>query len=68
VFLSISPPQASATVLSTSTIPGSIAGLAQVRIQVSSPSGFLTIPVLMPSPSGTFVRGPGVLIWVQPAN
>jgi uncharacterized protein (TIGR03437 family) len=70
-LLSISPSQASATILSTSTIPGSIAGLAQVRIQVSSPSGSLTIPIYVPSPSGSaesFVRGPGLLIWVVPRN
>ena len=69
--LLISPSQASATILSTSTIPGSIAGLAQVRIQLSSPSGSLTIPIYVPSPSGSaesFVRGPGLLIWVVPAN
>ncbi len=69
--LLISPSQASATVLSTSTIPGSIAGLAQVRIQLSSSSGSLTIPMYVPSPSGSaesIVRGPGLLIWVVPAN
>jgi len=69
--LLISPSEASATILSTSTIPGSIAGLAQVRIQVSSPSGSLTIPMYVPSPSGSaesFVRGPGLLIWIVPAN
>jgi uncharacterized protein (TIGR03437 family) len=67
----ISPSQASATILSTSTIPGAIAGLAQVRIQLSSPSGSPTIPIYVPSPSGSaeiFVRGPGLLIWVVPSN
>ena len=65
--LLISPSQVSATILSTSTIPGSIGGIAQVRIQLSSVSGFLTIPMYVPSPSGSaesFVRGPGLLIWV----
>jgi uncharacterized protein (TIGR03437 family) len=69
--LLISPSQASATILSTSTIPGSIAGLAQVRIQLSSASASLTIPIYVPFPSGsgeTFVRGPGLLFWVVPAN
>jgi uncharacterized protein (TIGR03437 family) len=63
--------RASATILSTSTIPGSIAGLAQVRIQLSSASGSVTIPMYVPFPSGSgeiFVRGPGLLIWVVPAN
>src|ERR1035437_821911 len=67
----ISPGQASATILSTSTIPGAIAGLAQVRIQLSAPSGSVTIPMYEPFPSGSaesFVRGPGLLIWVVPAN
>lgn len=67
----ISPGQASATILSTSTIPGVIAGVAQVRIQLSSPSGSVTIPMYVPFPSGNaevFVRGPGLLIWVVPAN
>jgi uncharacterized protein (TIGR03437 family) len=70
-LLSISPSQATATVLSTSTVPGSIASLAQVRIQVSSPSGSLTIPIYLPSPLGgaeSVVRGPGMLIWVRPPN
>jgi len=69
--LLISPSQVSATVLPTTTIPGSIAGLAQVRIQLYSASGTLTIPLSMPSPSGnaeSFVRGPGLLIFVAHAN
>jgi uncharacterized protein (TIGR03437 family) len=69
--LLISSSEASATVLSTSTIPGSIAGLAQVEIQLSSPSGSLAIPIYVPSASGSIdslVRGPGLLIWVAPAN
>jgi uncharacterized protein (TIGR03437 family) len=69
-LLSISPSPASAAILSTSTIPGSITGLAQVRIQVSSPSGFLTMPIYLPAPFGgaDFVRGPGLVIWIRPAN
>jgi uncharacterized protein (TIGR03437 family) len=49
-------------VLSTTTLPGSIDGIAQVQLQVSSTkSNAFQV--------GTFlVRGPGILIWVQPGN
>jgi uncharacterized protein (TIGR03437 family) len=69
--LLIGPSEASATILSTSTIPGSIASLAQVRIQLSSASGSVAIPLYVPAPSGSaesFVRGPGLLIWTVPEN
>ncbi len=56
--------------LSTTTLPGSIDSLAQVQLQVSSTSSVLNIllEVQQPSESPFSVRGPGVLIWVKPAN
>jgi uncharacterized protein (TIGR03437 family) len=58
----ITPSATGTDVLSTMTLPGSIDGIAQVQLQVSSTqSNALQV--------GTFlVRGPGVLIWVQPGN
>jgi uncharacterized protein (TIGR03437 family) len=55
------------TVLSTTTLPGSIDSIAQVQIQVSSTSPLLTIPLGVTEASGsTFpVRGSGLLIWVR---
>ena len=56
--------------LSTATLPGSIDSLAQVQIQVSTTLPVLSIPVQVqqPSESPFWVRGPGILIWVKPAN
>jgi hypothetical protein len=49
-------------VISTTTLPGSIGSIAQAQIQVFS-TGNTSLKL------GTFaVRGPGILIWVQPAN
>jgi uncharacterized protein (TIGR03437 family) len=67
----LSPPPSSATnFLSTTTVPGSIDSLAQVQIQVSSPSPALNIVVQVQqaSENSFLVRGPGILIWVQPSN
>jgi hypothetical protein len=56
-------------VLATDTLPGSVSSLAQVRIQVSSASSYLNIPLDVQDASEAFlVRGPGILIWVQPGN
>jgi hypothetical protein len=63
------PYQATATVLATDTLPGSVSSLAQVRIQVSSTSSYLNIPLEVQDASTAFlVRGPGILIWVQPES
>jgi hypothetical protein len=64
------PSGAAASFLSTTTLPGSIDSLAQVQIQVSSTSSFVNVPleVQQPSQSPFLVRGPGILIWVRPAN
>jgi uncharacterized protein (TIGR03437 family) len=63
------PNQATTTVLATDTLPGSVSSLAQVRIQVSSTSGYLNLPLEVQDASAAFlVRGPGILIWVQPGN
>jgi uncharacterized protein (TIGR03437 family) len=59
-----------ANFLSTATLPGSIDSIAQVQIQVTSTASVPAIPLqIQQSPEASFpVRGPGVLIWVQPAN
>jgi uncharacterized protein (TIGR03437 family) len=64
------PSGAAASLLSTTTLPGSIDSLAQVQIQVSSTSSFVNVPleVQQASESPFLVRGPGILIWVRPAN
>jgi uncharacterized protein (TIGR03437 family) len=56
--------------LSTATVPGSIDSIAQVQIQVSSASPFVSIPLEVQEASeGAFwIRGPQILIWVNPAN
>ena len=72
--LSLCPPfGANAIVLSTNTVPGSIASVTQVRMQVNSAYPFLNIPLLVQQESvsatgvttvvQTMVRGPGILIW-----
>jgi len=51
--------------LSTATVPGSIDGVAQVQIQVASPS-YVTLAVeVQESGIGYWVRGPGIAIWVH---
>jgi hypothetical protein len=58
---------AAAAILSTNTLPGSISGLAQVQIQVSSPSslGNIFLAVQQASDPTFLVRGPGLLIWAR---
>ncbi len=64
------PAAAASTFLSTSTLPGSIASLAQVQIQVSSTSPGLYIPVQVQQAAEApfLVRGPAILIWVKSGN
>jgi uncharacterized protein (TIGR03437 family) len=50
------------SVLSTSTLPGSISSLAQVQLQVSSASSLGSILL---EGQQALVRGPGIVIWVQ---
>jgi uncharacterized protein (TIGR03437 family) len=52
---------------STSTVPGSIDSIARVQIQVSSTGQYLSLPLEVEQQPGIayWVRGPGVLIWVQ---
>lgn len=56
--------------LSTRSLPGSIDSIAQVQIRVSTALPVLSVPVEVQQPSETpfWVRGPGILIWVKPAN
>jgi uncharacterized protein (TIGR03437 family) len=72
--LALCPPfGANAIVLSTNTVPGSIASVAQVQMQVNSAYPFLNIPLAVQQESvsatgdttlvQTMVRGPGILIW-----
>ncbi len=60
-------PLASAKVLSTTTVPGAIASLAQVQIQISSTAPYVNIPLqlLYPAEPPTLVRAPGILIWLK---
>jgi uncharacterized protein (TIGR03437 family) len=61
-------PSATTTILSTDTLPGSIASVAQVQIQVPSSSTFLNLLLELERPSGARVRGTGIVIWTMPAN
>jgi uncharacterized protein (TIGR03437 family) len=68
----------SVTVLSTNTVPNTIASVAQVRMQVNSAYPFLNVPLLVEQESVSstgvttvvqnMVRGPGILIWLMPAK
>lgn len=60
-------PLPSAKVLSTTTVPGAIASLAQVRMQINSAAPYVNIPLqlLYPAEPPTLVRAPGILIWLK---
>jgi uncharacterized protein (TIGR03437 family) len=53
--------------LSTATLPGSIDSIAQVQIQVSATSPYMSIPLAVQQGygEGYWVRGPAILIWVK---
>jgi len=61
-------PSATTTILSTDTLPGSIASVAQVQIQVPSSSTFLNLLLDLERPSGARVRGTGIVVWTMPTN
>jgi uncharacterized protein (TIGR03437 family) len=65
-YTSPSTPSTPTTTLPTETLPGSIASLAQVQIQVAADSPMLLLEVTDLSGVVYLVRGPGVVIWTSP--
>jgi uncharacterized protein (TIGR03437 family) len=57
------PTAAAATYLSTTTLPGAVSGVAQVRIQLppNVPNGYVLVPVV----AGTATRQAAVLVWMK---